>query len=242
MEQATTTFSKAQAIKTGWEITKANLWLLSGGFLVIWLISLVINSIGSSFEEGSLFFLAFVLLGWVVSSVLELGYIRLSLNLVDGAKATFSDIFGEGHLVVRYIVASILYALVVIAGFVLLVVPGVIWSIKYGQYKFLIVDQKLGPVEALKESARITTGFKWELLLLYLLFALINIAGALVLFVGLLVSIPVTFVAMLWVYRRLLSAHSQTVATETHPMETATEEQTQGQIATDVAASKSDNN
>ena len=70
-------------------------------------------------------------------------------------------------------------------------------------FKYLIIDKGLGPIEALKESRRITTGQRWQLLLFVLILALLNILGALALFIGLFVTMPVTMIAMAHVYRGL---------------------------------------
>jgi uncharacterized membrane protein len=55
----------------------------------------------------------------------------------------------------------------------------------------------------MKESKRITYGYKWPLLGFALVLALINLLGLLALVVGLLVSIPVTTLAFVHAYRAL---------------------------------------
>jgi len=56
------------------------------------------------------------------------------------------------------------YGAVVFVGFLLLIIPGVYWSLKYGQYRMLIVDKNLGIFESIKESGRITEGYKMKIL------------------------------------------------------------------------------
>jgi uncharacterized membrane protein len=68
---------------------------------------------------------------------------------------------------------------------------------------FLVIERELGPIEALKESNRITRGHKWNLLGLLLMLILVNLLGVLALIVGLLVSVPVTMLALTHVYRVL---------------------------------------
>jgi len=68
---------------------------------------------------------------------------------------------------------------------------------------FIVIDRGLGPVEAMKESARLTRGYKWQLLGFVLVLALINFVGALALLVGLFVTIPVTSLAFVQAYRAL---------------------------------------
>jgi uncharacterized membrane protein len=103
---------------------------------------------------------------------------------------------------------------VVAFGLVLLIVPGIILAIKYVFYDYLIIDKELGPLEALRESSRITGGVKWQLFIFMLLVFLINFAGILFFGVGLLLTIPATTIATAYVYRRLLARVEETQPTE----------------------------
>ena len=86
----------------------------------------------------------------------------------------------------------------------MLIVPGIIWGIQYMFFSYFIIDEDLGPMEALKRSAAITEGAKWDLFLFGLLLAGINLLGALCLLVGLIATIPATMLAFAFAYRRLL--------------------------------------
>lgn len=59
-------------------------------------------------------------------------------------------------------------------------------------------------MEAIKKSGEITMGSKGKLFWFGLLLGLINIAGAICLLIGLFITIPVTMVAMVYVYRKLM--------------------------------------
>ena len=87
----------------------------------------------------------------------------------------------------------------------MLIIPGIIWGIKFQFFSYFIVDKGLGPIEALKRSSTITKGAKWDLFLFGLLVWLINLLGALCLLVGLFATIPTTGVAMAFVYHKLLT-------------------------------------
>ena len=68
---------------------------------------------------------------------------------------------------------------------------------------YLVVDRGAGPIEAIKESWRITKGHKWQLFLLMLTLILLNIAGIIAFVIGVLVTIPVTWLAVTHAYRAL---------------------------------------
>jgi uncharacterized membrane protein len=70
---------------------------------------------------------------------------------------------------------------------------------------YIVIDRGLGPIEAMKESWRVTKGHKWQLFLLFLALIGLNILGAIALIVGLLVTIPITMLAAAHAYRTLTS-------------------------------------
>jgi uncharacterized membrane protein len=70
-------------------------------------------------------------------------------------------------------------------------------------FSYFVVDQELGPIEALKRSAEITQGVKGDLFLLGLALGGINLLGAVALLIGLFATIPTAMLATAFVYRRL---------------------------------------
>jgi uncharacterized membrane protein len=89
-------------------------------------------------------------------------------------------------------------------GTILLIVPGIIWALKFQFYGYYIVDKNLKPVDALKMSAMSTSGKKGNLFVFFVLLGLINFLGLIALLVGLLISVPVTLLAYVYVYRLLM--------------------------------------
>jgi uncharacterized membrane protein len=103
----------------------------------------------------------------------------------------------------KFLGTSILATLATIIGFVLLIVPGIIAMLLFMFSTFIVIDQGLSPIEALKESMRITAGNRLPLLGLLGLLLLILFAGMLALGVGLLVAMPISTLAFAHAYRVL---------------------------------------
>jgi uncharacterized membrane protein len=85
----------------------------------------------------------------------------------------------------------------------LLIVPRIIFALMFMFATFIVIDRELGPINAMNESARIAKGYKWQLFGFTLVLVLINLLGLLALVVGLLVTVPVTSLAFVHVYRVL---------------------------------------
>jgi uncharacterized membrane protein len=84
-----------------------------------------------------------------------------------------------------------------------LIVPGIIIAMGLAFVPYLVVERGLGPVEALKESWRLTKGHKMQIFLLVLALVGINILGLMALVVGVFVTFPLTLLAFAHAYRTL---------------------------------------
>lgn len=199
-------FSKKEAINFGWNIMRENLKFFVILMIICFLIHLVLGGI-SDFLEDDYSVLSFIVsvIGWILSTIISLGLIKIALNLLDNKEGKLSDLFSQLPLFFKYLFSNILYGLIIFVGFILLIIPGIILAVKYQFFVYFIVDKNAGPIEALKRSSEITRGAKWDLFLFGLLLGFINFLGALCLIIGLFATVPITMIASAFVYRKLLS-------------------------------------
>ena len=203
---ATDRFSINEAIGFGWNTTKTNFVFFIGITVIV-----LATQFHGAILQGLLHVYKLpsypidVFIGLVVGPVVNIGVTRISLRFCDNQKGKFSDFFTCLHLFFKYLAGTILYGLIVIGGMLLLIVPGIIWSIKFQYYGYFIVDKGFGPIKALEASSNLTDGIKWDLFLFGLLLFCINLLGLLCLVVGSFATVPTTMVANAFVYRRLES-------------------------------------
>jgi hypothetical protein len=203
---ATLKFSMGEAIEFGWNITKNNIGFFIGLLIIAGLILIIPGTLSRLTKHNAPgLSIIFSIASFVLQIIIGMGLIRIALKFHDNEKAEFSDLFCCLHLFFKYLLGSVLYGLIVSAGMILLIIPGIIWAIKFYFFSYLIVDKGLGPIEALKRSSAITDGAKWDLFLFGLLLFGINLIGAIPFFLGWFVTIPITMIAMAFVYRKLLS-------------------------------------
>jgi len=205
--KSTKTFSIKEAVSYGWKQATSRLTFFVLLIIIMIAASALPGIIGSLLEDQNAGFLIFIiqLVSWGLQLLVSLGLIHVALLVHDRKKATYKDLFSQTRLIIPYFLASVIYTLIIIAGFILLVIPGFVWAIKFRYFSYLMVDKKLGPIDAIKQSGKITKGVKWQLFLFGLVLFGINILGALVLLVGLLVTIPLSMMAEAYVYRKLSS-------------------------------------
>ncbi len=204
------TFSASESIKFAWETFKKRSWFLIGAAAIVIVISSISSSVTQNLPAGFMAFLG-SLIGIVVSTFVDMGLTNLSLKAHDDiSSAKFEDLWNPKPFW-KYLGVSILTGLLAAIGFVLLVVPGVIVTLMLFFVKFIVIDQDMNPIAAMKASVRMTNGHKWQLLGLLVFALVINIIGAILLLVGLLVTIPVTTLAIAHAYRTLKHSAAVTV-------------------------------
>jgi len=197
-------FVMGEALRFGWNTVKANLGFFIALLIVAFLIQVIPRVIGEViYDKLPIISLVLYLIATVLEIVVSLGLIKVSVNFCDGIKGKLDDLLSSFHLVLGYFAAALVYFIIVVAGLLLFVVPGVIWSIKYSMFPYFIVDQQMGPIEAIKASGKATSGAKWQLFLFGSLLMLVNLGGLLALGIGLFVSIPVAMLSYAYVYRQL---------------------------------------
>lgn len=142
----------------------------------------------------------------IVMIIVRIGYTKVFLRIYDGEMPKFADLFKEYRYFWNYLGVSLLVGLAVVGGVIFLIIPGVILAVRLSFAPIIVIDTKIGPVEAIKESYNITKGVFWKMLLFWISIGLLNLAGFVALVVGLLVSIPVSTLATIYVYRELTKA------------------------------------
>ncbi|MBI5583349.1 MAG: hypothetical protein HY892_05970 [Deltaproteobacteria bacterium] len=199
------TFSKLEALKFGWQALKTHLVFLASLMALILVLNLL-PEVGrwQTLEKAPPLALFWTVAGYLIQMATQMGLIRISLKLVDGKQPRYRELFEDLATFGRYLVVNLLFVLLIVAGLLLLVVPGIVWSVKYQFAPFLIVDRHPGIKEAFRKSAEITSDVKMEVFLFFLLVMGINLVGLLAFGIGIFTTLPATMIAYAFVYRKLL--------------------------------------
>jgi uncharacterized membrane protein len=213
------TLSVGDMVRFGWETFKKRPWFFIGvtavtvviGWAIGFVSGIADNLVSSASSQNAGAFVGFVV-SFPLQVLLGMGVVSLYLKAHENPEtAEISDLW-HPHNFLNYLVANIILGVVVIVGFVLLIVPGIILALTLQFATYLVVDRGLGPIEALKESARITKGNRWNLFALALAVILISLLGLVALVVGLLVAIPVVSLTIVHAYRTLEHTSSEVAA------------------------------
>lgn len=196
------TFSIKEAITYGWETTKKHFWLVVGFSFVFELVLIIVQNLRKNFFGGHLLFMVVSI---AVGTLIEIGYYQSLLRITRGETPVIKDMFQPGDIYWDFLLTRIFVGVIVIVGFVLLIIPGLYFAMKYFFWSFVSIEKKTKPKETLVQSALLTKDIKGHLFLFALCLIGINILGAICLGVGTLVSIPVSIFAVIFVYQKLSS-------------------------------------
>ncbi len=201
-----------EAFVFGWKTFKANMKLLLLLALAYFAISIAVSMLSKIAEGETLFVFAVTLASVILNIIVTIGLVQIILKISRGGQANVGEIFGDMKYFWKFLGSSILYGLIVVAGYLLFIIPGIVWQIKYGFFQYFIIDKDMSPVEAIKESGRITNGLKWKLFLLQFAIMFMFLVGLLFFGIGILVAYPISLLMMVFVYRKLIGEKIEIVS------------------------------
>jgi len=130
--------------------------------------------------------------------------LRMGLTAVRGGTPAIGDIF-KGEM--RYgsmLALVVLQTMLIGIGYVFFIVPGVILAIGTYFAAFLVMDQRMGAVDAMKASWQLTTGRKGAVFGVMMVFALVSMGCGFIPFVGHFVGYSLMLLGISIVYLRLM--------------------------------------
>ena len=195
-------FRVGDAISYGWTAYWKNVGPMVLLALVIFGVNILIGLIGGAVDNVASQIVLNVI-SFVVGIILAMGLIRASLAVVEGGVPNvnmllITDGFGS------YLVASILVSIGVLLGLIALIIPGIILAIMWHFFGYVIVENPtMRPTDAMRRSAEITKGHRWQLFGLGLLLLLMNIVGVLLCVIPVIFTYGITAITVAYAYKVL---------------------------------------
>ena len=137
---------------------------------------------------------------------LEVGLLRISLALHDGQSPRLVDAFTHFKLAPGFLAGQLLYLAMVVAGLVLVVVPGIFLATRFALFGFRNAAGEGGVLTSFRQSGNLTRGATGRLAATLVSLLLFNLVGAALLGAGLLVTVPISVLTMASIDRQLKGA------------------------------------
>lgn len=127
--------------------------------------------------------------GVFVAGPINYGGKWVFLKAVRGERIEIRDVFAVFQK--NYwnaVIANIVVGVIVGMGIIMLIVPGIIFACRLAFVSYLVVDEEMDVMDALRVSWDMTRGYGWQIFLMGFLAFFVVIAGIIALFVGVFIS------------------------------------------------------
>lgn len=184
--QSQTFPSSTELLNRSWDQIKNQLPLTAGLTLVF-----VMGVAGAGSIE---------VFGWFLGIFISAGYTACLLRLRAGAQFDFNDFlwaFKNFSRVINLVLATFLKTALLIAGLICFVIPGIFVMVATSLTDVLLVKNDLDGVAAIKKSMALIKGNWWSMAGVLAVVLLLNIVGLLCFLIGVLVTIPLSFLILI---------------------------------------------
>jgi hypothetical protein len=185
-------------LKTGWELFKQ----YPGGFVGFFLLYIFVQAMFNSVPR----------FGWAIAVVIGtpmiLGNFIVAAKLLQKQKVDFADFFAGFQFFLPLVLLTLVSSVMIGLGFVLLIIPGIYLAVAYLFASILVIDQRLDFWPAMELSRNTVTPTFFAFFAFSLVLLVINAAGALLLGLGLFVTVPVSVCALTAAYADIFGLHS----------------------------------
>lgn len=126
-----------------------------------------------------IFSIGFFVIYFIISTLLEFGYQSFCLKVAkrDGSMS-YGDLFSSAAYLLKALGLCLMMGIFVTLWSLLLIIPGIVASLRYSQAIFIMVENPdKGVFECIRESKNMMDGRLWEFFVLNLSFILWNLLG-----------------------------------------------------------------
>ncbi len=205
---------------TVWDCYSNGWKQMTGHFLELLLITVIMFAVSAPIwwagvldeleYPGAVLFNLFAM-GYYILIIGPVGYgsFYAFLRAARGDGPQVKDMFHFTENYLNVVLARLLSAFIICVGMMLFIIPGIIFACKLAFVSFLVVEEKMDAVEAVKESWRMTNGHAMTIFLFGICTIPIALAGLICMGVGIVVSV-------MWIKATLASIyHSVKITQET---------------------------
>jgi hypothetical protein len=184
------TIDIGRCIGRGWELVKANFWLLIG-----------VSFVGGLIAAGGGIPWIGPIIGLIIGGPMMGGVYALYLRRIRGQPASFGDAFiGFSIAFVPLMLAHLVSALLIGVGLVLCILPGIYLAVSWMFTLPLVIDKGIDFWPAMELSRKVVTKHWWLMFGLLIVCGLVAIAGVFACCVGIIVTAAIAQAALMYAY------------------------------------------
>ena len=205
----------------GWELVKNNFWPTVGVTALVVIIMGGINQIVGLLTRPAMNGMILqhqvtpgavlvIVLSTVVSApiytIFTAGLLKYYLMLIRGEGAQIGDAFsGFGPSIGQLALLSVVQMILMLLGILLCVIPGIYLSVAWYFAMPLVIDRRMNFWAAMELSRKMVTRHLFMIFAFLIVYGLLVIAGLIACCVGIFVTMPIGFAALMYAYETIFS-------------------------------------
>ncbi len=183
-------FNKMYYLHEAWKLVSPH-WLILSSYTALYVSFLFVTLKNPSYGQY---------IQMIIAGPISAGYYITINKIRKGEQINFSNFFDGFKIFFPSMLVSMLSGVIISIGMLLLVIPGIFFSIVYLFAMPLVIFAKLDYWSAMESSRVIITRNFWEALVFGLMIVGINILGILAFGFGVLITIPLSYAMILKAY------------------------------------------
>jgi len=205
----------------GWELVKNNFWPTVGVTALVVIIMGGINQIVGLLTRPAMNGMILqhqvtpgavlvIVLSTVVSApiytIFTAGLLKYYLMLIRGEGAQIGDAFsGFGPSIGQLALLSVVQMILMLLGILLCVIPGIYLSVAWYFAMPLVIDRRMNFWASMELSRKMVTRHWFMIFAFLIVYGLLVIAGLIACCVGIFVTMPIGFAALMYAYETIFS-------------------------------------
>jgi serine/threonine protein kinase/capsular polysaccharide biosynthesis protein len=197
-------------MRRGWTLVKSDFWPLVGITALILALLSAVSSFGEVTRSvGNVHFNTSAL-GFLLGGPLMGGLYLYYLKKIRGEPVRVETAFsGFSHSLLHLILASFVTGVLTTLGFICVVLPGIFLLVAWLFTLPLVIDKRLDFWPAMRVSLKTISKHWWKFLGFLIVLALVNLGGLLLCLVGVFITLPISFAALMYAYEDIVNPPGQ---------------------------------
>lgn len=196
------------ALRFVWQVIKANFDVAIGSVAIYFAVAVAsgLAQLGipqDLMKQPSVFIIVFLIQSAIGSLALA-GVTNISLGFAFDNKAKMRNFMATPTQYIRFFFGYIIYYVCTVIGLILFIIPGIVFAVTFQFYDFFILRYNAGILEAFRESAKLTSGYRLKLFGFDIATLLFRALGLLAFCMGIYITIPISVATLAYVFSILI--------------------------------------
>jgi serine/threonine protein kinase len=193
-------------LRRGWALVRSDFWPLVGVTALVMVLLSAVSSVGEVTRSAGHATFKSSVLGLLLGGPFMGGLYLYFLKKIRGERVHVETAFsGFSIALLQLVLAGLVTSVLLGLGFLCLILPGVYLFVAWMFTLPLVIDKRLEFWPAMRLSRKVISQHWWKFLGFLVVLGLANVAGFMVFAVGIFITLPISFAALMYAYEDIFN-------------------------------------